>query len=187
MARVRADLGQICESEKKNQKKSRRRRKSSWGRRRRKKNDKASAGEVSRERIDELANVPKSYRNKAHRLVKHLNQLTNLTWDNNGLVSVDSRVIENSDIRELLENACRRGWTPVLVGFKKFSQVLRSSHVPDNLIINPKFWTQREENSRSTRSGDSSDQAFKSPTSSHDVGGSKFDPRAWITWGREEG
>ena len=75
-----------------------------------------------------LESVPKSYRKHAHLLMKHLLRKAvpdRLSWDVQGIVTIDGNVVKDSNITDLINDAMRERKTVKAVGRNQFAQLLR--------------------------------------------------------------
>ena len=90
-----------------------------------------------------IDSVPKTYQRKARLLLRHWKTVApeRLKWSNAGTVSIDDRMIERSNIIELLNDVVRRRGRKnddeeAPVGRMEFSKFVKTSDTPTNLIGN---------------------------------------------------
>ena len=88
-----------------------------------------------------LESVPITMRRRAKLLLNVLKNHPTLTWDKQGVVSVDGKPIPGSNIIDLVNDALRqrKGFEPK--GWEHFFQGLREVNVPQDYIGNKKRWT----------------------------------------------
>ena len=87
-----------------------------------------------------LESVPITMRRKAKLLLNVLKNHPHLSWDKQGIVSVDGKPISGSNIIDLVNDALRhrKGFEPK--GWESFFQGLREVNVPQDYIGNKKRW-----------------------------------------------
>lgn len=85
-----------------------------------------------------LNNVPKTYRVKAHALIKYLLDIppSKISWDRRGLVTIDGVIVTGSNISDLINDAIRERKTVKAIGRIPFARLLRDVGTPSNLIGN---------------------------------------------------
>ena len=86
-----------------------------------------------------MESVPKSYRNHAHLLLKHLLRKAppdKLSWDEHGIVTIDGNVVKDSNIADLINEAMRERKTVKAVGRNQFARLLRVLNIPSALVRN---------------------------------------------------
>jgi hypothetical protein len=102
---------------------------------------------------DIVANLPKTHRTRAIRLLNRLKARPDvITWDDTGQVKIDGETIPNSNITDLVSDAMRsrKNFNPV--GSRVFFQALSKLNVPKDLVRNDDRWKQvGETNSTQTR------------------------------------
>jgi hypothetical protein len=87
-----------------------------------------------------LSSMPKTMVQKTHRLIDKLKRVPGLAWnEHTGAVSVDGKVLKDSNLVDLVHDAIRpRKKTPDPAGWRTFSDVLVRGGVPIEYINNPK-------------------------------------------------
>lgn len=86
-----------------------------------------------------LKNVPKSYRPRARSLMKYLLDKAvpaRISWDEDGIVSIDGNLIKNSNITDLINDAMRERKNKKATGRVQFARLLRALNIPDALVTN---------------------------------------------------
>lgn len=88
-----------------------------------------------------LSSMPKTFRTKAEGLLEFLKGDRDLRWDEEGHVYIKDRMIEDSNITDLIHDAMRhRKRTVPPAGWHEFSAHLRSRNVPKELVGNQNWW-----------------------------------------------
>ena len=86
-----------------------------------------------------LQEVPKTYRVKARLLMKHLLQTaipSRLRWNEEGVVTIDGKVVLHSNISDLVNEATRERKYTKATGRLQFARLLRRVDTPDEFIGN---------------------------------------------------
>jgi len=81
--------------------------------------------------------VPKTWKSRATRLMKHLQSITDVSWNERGELILKQRLIPKTHLVDLVNDLMRKraNITPP-VGWKQLASVLRKSKVPQELIGN---------------------------------------------------
>ena len=89
-----------------------------------------------------LESVPKTYRNKAHLLLNHIQENTDMSWDDQNRLVKNGRPVQGTNILDIVNDLVRerktmphapRGWYDVLMG-------LKDTNVPREAIGNESRW-----------------------------------------------
>jgi len=86
-----------------------------------------------------LETVPKSYRARARLLMKHLHDKavpTRISWNDEGIVTIDGNVVKDSNIADLINDAMRERKTTRAEGRAQFARLLRALNIPSVLVGN---------------------------------------------------
>lgn len=95
-----------------------------------------------------IATVPQRYRRKAEILIHHLHTAApRITWDQQGVISIDGLQIQSSNIIDLVNDAMRSRKNIKPSGRLQFMRVLRSINTPREFIGNTELWNQSGGNS----------------------------------------
>lgn len=87
-----------------------------------------------------ISSVPKVYQNKTKLLLNHLkNNKTRISWNDNGLVTIDGEKISSSNIIDLLNDAARARKKVKAIGRAQFAELLRSTETPNEFIGNEEY------------------------------------------------
>ena len=89
---------------------------------------------------DILQDLPQSSREKAGRLLRHLQRSPGFKWDSNSRLILDGNVIEGSNIIDLIYDAVRQGESkhgPGPRGGSDFYRFLQGTNVPSTLLNKP--------------------------------------------------
>lgn len=91
-----------------------------------------------------IETVPKRYKKQAQQLLNYLQAKSNgtLTWDNNGLVSINGEKIRDSNIIDLVNDAMRERKSVNAIGRAQFSRELQRIGVPREFVGNPRLWNE---------------------------------------------
>jgi len=76
-----------------------------------------------------LETVPKSYRARARLLMKYLHDKavpTRISWNDDGIVTIDGNVVKDSNIADLINDAMRERKTTRAAGRAQFARLLRA-------------------------------------------------------------
>lgn len=110
-----------------------------------------------------IETVPKRYKKQAQQLLNYLQTKSSstLTWDNNGVVSINGEKIRDSNIIDLVNDAMRARKTVSAIGRVQFSRELQRIGVPREFVGNPHLWsepltTSTPQNSRAIPGNDNS-------------------------------
>lgn len=89
-----------------------------------------------------IISVPKKYTEQARQLVNFLKHNSNgqITWDKNGVVTINGTVIDQSSIIDLINDALRKRKTFNAVGKNQFASLLHAINVPRVFVGNEDFW-----------------------------------------------
>lgn len=91
---------------------------------------------------DILTSVPKMYRRKAEAFVKHLQSDKNVSWDDKGQLSIKGKVIPNSHVVDLMNDAMRlRKKVKRAKGWRELSRHLQTQNTPRELLGNEEWST----------------------------------------------
>ena len=125
------------------------------GEMKRKKREEEEKQEVDREGDptvkDVLESVPKSMRQKAHRLLNRLRSTSGVKWNDRGELEFQGRVVPRSNLTDLVNDVLRqrkRAGEPT--GWEVFADVLSASNIPQDLVGNPDRWRYMREKLPST-------------------------------------
>lgn len=95
--------------------------------------------------------IPKTYKEKADKILKHLNDKgSKLSWDKSGSVYYKGKVIPNSNIESLINDAVRKRKIKSGDAYRTFSKVLKAEGVPTSLYSNAIERKEDSENSTFT-------------------------------------
>jgi len=88
-----------------------------------------------------IESVPKTYRYKAHTLLKYLLDApsSKIGWDKQGLVTINGAVVAGSNISDLINDAIRERKTVKAIGRAQFARLLYDIDIPPALIGNRSF------------------------------------------------
>jgi len=88
-----------------------------------------------------IESVPKTYRYKAHTLLKYLLDApsSKIGWDRQGLVTINGAVVTGSNISDLINDAIRERKTVKAIGRVQFARLLQDINTPSSLIGNRSF------------------------------------------------
>ena len=89
---------------------------------------------------DVIASVGKVYRNKAERLIQRLKLNPRVKWNELGELEYDGRVINQSNLTDLVKDVLRKSKAPAPTGWDVFADALRQVNVAQDLVGNPKRW-----------------------------------------------
>ena len=121
----------------------------------RKKREEEEKQEVDREGDptvkDVLESVPKSMRQKAHRLLNRLRSTSGVKWNDRGELEFQGRVVPRSNLTDLVNDVLRqRKHAGEPTGWEVFADVLSASNIPQDLVGNPDRWRYMREKLPST-------------------------------------
>jgi len=97
-----------------------------------------------------LETVPKSYRARARLLLKHLLDKASparISWNDDGIVTIDGNVVKNSNIADLINDAMRERKTTKATGRAQFARLLRALNTPSVLVGNRELLTATDSSS----------------------------------------
>jgi len=97
-----------------------------------------------------LDTVPKSYRARARLLMKHLLDKaipTRISWNVEGIVTIDGNVVKDSNIADLINDAMRERKTTKAAGRAQFARLLRALNTPSVLVGNRELLTATDSSS----------------------------------------
>jgi len=86
-----------------------------------------------------LETVRKSYRARARMLMKHLLDKaspTRISWNDDGIVTIDGNVVKDSNIADLINDAMRERKAAKAAGRTQFARLLRVLNIPSVLVEN---------------------------------------------------
>lgn len=88
-----------------------------------------------------IESVPKTYRYKAHTLLKYLLDApsSKIGWDKQGLVTINGAIVTGSNISDLINDAIRERKTVKAIGRVQFARLLHDINIPLSLIGNRNF------------------------------------------------
>ena len=89
-----------------------------------------------------LESIPSKFRNKAKLLLLKLRNTPDnlISWDNNGIVTINGVVIQRSNIIDLINESMRFRKSFDLPGREKFSRLLHEISVPREYVGNTNLW-----------------------------------------------
>ena len=121
----------------------------------RKKREEEEKQEVDREGDptvkDVLESVPKSMRQKAHRLLNRLRSTSGVKWNDRGELEFQGRVVSRSNLTDLVNDVLRqRKHATEPTGWEVFADVLSASNIPQDLVGNRDRWRYMREKLPST-------------------------------------
>lgn len=93
-----------------------------------------------------LQNVPKTYNDKANKLLEFIKKTPNIEWNNSGKIFIDGAEVVGADMAELINDAVRHRKTAKPArGREQLAGALRRAGVPGDYIGNERFWKAGEE------------------------------------------
>lgn len=111
-----------------------------------------------------LQNVPKTYNDKANKLIQFIEKAPNIEWRKSGEIFIDGKEVVGGDMAELINDALRhRKRVKPARGREQLASALRRAGVPSDYIGNERFWKAGEENNTSrgqSSSVENTSQAF---------------------------
>jgi hypothetical protein len=90
-----------------------------------------------------LDRIPHSYRNQAHKLVRHLEKTDAVDWNAAGELVVGGQRVLDSDIREIVKELSRKRTKVAAappIGIDVFVGELMKTNVPPDAILNQRLW-----------------------------------------------
>lgn len=84
-----------------------------------------------------LQTLPKVYKTKGELLFNRLCACDLINWDNQGLVTINNKVLAGSNIIDLVCDVIRRKKSGAPAGWKEFLDGLRRINIPQEFIGNP--------------------------------------------------
>ena len=100
---------------------------------------------------DVLESVPKSMRQKAHRLLNRLRSTSGVKWNDRGELEFQGRVVSRSNLTDLVNDVLRqRKHATEPTGWEVFADVLSASNIPQDLVGNRDRWRYMREKLPST-------------------------------------
>ena len=99
--------------------------------------------DINKSRLESrlIDTIPKTLREKAKLLLAHIKDTAPLTWNERGEIVSKGEVLQNSNITDLINETVRaRKLGEAPRGWSTFSQALRESNVPIDLIGNKSRW-----------------------------------------------
>jgi len=118
---------------------------------------------------DVVANVPKSLKVKAERLLQRIQAHPHLTWSDRGELSWQGQLIKNSNLIDLVNDVLRkRKRSAPARGWETFATVLRELNIPQELVGNSDRWAfiAQEQPKQGPSSASASSASFKTPRGS---------------------
>ena len=89
-----------------------------------------------------MTSIPKMYRNKAAGLLQFLQSDKDISWDDEGHLTIGQQKIDNSHVLDLIHDAIRlRKKVGRAKGWRELSGHLRKRNVPKELVGNPEWFT----------------------------------------------
>ena len=93
-----------------------------------------------------IESVPRSYKKKAKILLESWKETRKVSWDENGVTSIDGNIINKTNIKDLLNHVTRKRInTLVPIGSKELVKFIVETDAPINLIGNNDVITQIKE------------------------------------------
>ena len=89
---------------------------------------------------DVVESLPKTMKNKAERLMHHLQNHPDVKWNDRGELVFHDQVIKHSNIVDLVHDVIRKRRRPEPLGWKTFAKALSEVNVPHELVGNPERW-----------------------------------------------
>lgn len=91
---------------------------------------------------DILASVPKMYRTKADAFLKYIQSDNDISWDSNGQLILNKKIIPKSHLVDLMHDALRlRKKVKRAKGWRELSRHLRSKNIPREILGNEEWST----------------------------------------------
>lgn len=94
---------------------------------------------------DIASTVPKQFRTKAEQLAEWIKHSGTMSWDETGRLIVDGKVMENTNIIDLINDALRKRKKFAPHGRDIFVENLRKRNAPRELVGNEAYWEEEEE------------------------------------------
>lgn len=135
-----------------------------------------------------IDSVPQTYRHKAKALVSYLRNspgaVQRVTWDQEGRVTIDGKLVPDSNIVDLINDAIRSRKEFQAEGRRQFIETLRAISIPREFIGNAALWTlgtarRNVKRARKNWDDDNDDVAnYSDEEAEEEVGATTFDIRA---------
>jgi hypothetical protein len=104
----------------------------------------ASGETQTRMQLDTLLDsIAPTYRNQAHKLVRHIEKSNTVDWNAVGELVIGGQRVLDSDIREIVKELSRKRTKAVRVpptGFDVFAGELMKTNIPHDAIVNQPLW-----------------------------------------------
>ena len=99
-------------------------------------------GQLDAMKQDVISNMPKTFKEKARRLLVHLDHIPNLKWTDKGEMVISDQVIPGTNIRDLFSDVLRKKKTMFSTeqGLRSFVDLLKSTNVSRELIPSARLW-----------------------------------------------
>lgn len=88
-----------------------------------------------------LLSVPKSMHTKAQLLLSKIRNDSDMSWTSKGELVYKDRVVENSNMSDLMNDILRRRQNNNPKGWQIFAQGLKQLNVPNEFVGNPERWS----------------------------------------------
>jgi len=88
-----------------------------------------------------LKSVPKSYKNKAERLLTIMKDIPNLTWSDKGEMVLDGKRFDGSHYVDLVNDVLRKRTTKIPIGWEALASELGKVNIPQDLVGNEDRWS----------------------------------------------
>lgn len=86
-----------------------------------------------------LKTIPQKFKSKAQLLFDRLNQIPDFSWNERGELIYKDETMQNSNITDLVNDVMRSRKHFQPVGWRKFSEILKSNNIPHDLVGNKKY------------------------------------------------
>ena len=122
-----------------------------------------------------IGTLPKTLQNKGKMLLDYLKEATDLRWNARGELLSGGEPIKGSNVSNLIHETIRtRKLGDEPIGWKTYSNALKQSNVPSDLILNKPRWEsigtpttspyKRKSSAAHTQTGSGKRRGFKTPT-----------------------
>ena len=122
-----------------------------------------------------IGTLPKTLQNKGKMLLDYLKEATDLRWNDRGELLSGGEPIKGSNVSNLIHETIRtRKLGDEPIGWKTYSNALKQSNVPSDLILNKPRWEsigtpttspyKRKSSAAHTQTGSGKRRGFKTPT-----------------------
>ena len=99
--------------------------------------EKDSWGMIEQEIIE---SAPKTLKNKAEKLLQRIQNHPDLKWNDRGEIIWKDRLVQNSNLYDLVHDVLRKRKRPKPTGWEIFAEALGNANVPRELMGNPDRW-----------------------------------------------